>query len=59
MIKSKKFLEAVASKGKHTFTLRECEMDDIENAVNIFKEKNVVLNLCTGFKISSEAEIII
>ena len=51
MIKSKKFLEAVASKGKHTFiSTGMCEMDDIENAVNIFKEKNVVLNLCTVFQ---------
>ena len=40
MIKSKKFLEAVASKGKHTFiSTGMCEMDDIENAVNIFKRK--------------------
>ena len=60
MIKSKKFLEAVASKGKHTFiSTGMCEMDDIENAVNIFKEKKCSFELmhCVS-KYPSEAEII-
>ncbi len=60
MIKSEKFLNEVASKGKHTFiSTGMSEMKDIEKAVEIFRKKKCSFELmhCVS-KYPAEAELV-